>query len=150
MTCKKIKNNLIFYLEGTLPAHEAKAFSNHLNSCQQCNEVFIKIQSTLYKYSEIKYVNPNPFFATRIIQQIQNLKKQNYSSEKFITKWLLQPALITIFVITLFFAGFIIISYKNHENVSSENYSSSYTGLADQYFMGFDNSEVFELYYSTK
>ena len=61
MKCKKVKNHLINYLEGTIPAEKKELLDNHIKDCKKCR-ILIQEFSGLWEMTAMPVTeNVSPF-----------------------------------------------------------------------------------------
>lgn len=92
MNCKQINNKLIFFIEKSLPDNEIQEIETHIENCDSCKQLFAILKSSLKVIDEEKKVNTNQFLYTRVMQQIENRKKQSSFAPQLLLKKVLQPA----------------------------------------------------------
>lgn len=100
MDCKSVQNNLIFYIEKSLPQQQMQQIQQHLKHCKPCAEKYQKLL-TAYQFIETeKQANVNPFLWTRIQAKIQNKPAIQPIWQK-----VLQPVILTIIIVIGLFLG---------------------------------------------
>jgi predicted anti-sigma-YlaC factor YlaD len=72
MDCSEIEKKLIFYIEGSLSWAEAENISDHLKSCNKCNELSYSLNNSISIIEYQKHLKPSPFLYTRIAAKLQN------------------------------------------------------------------------------
>ncbi len=117
MNCKEVNSNLIFYIEDELQPDKKTEIKEHLQSCQDCNKLFLDIKETFTIIEKEKKIKPNPFLFTRIQQQISNLEEQKSSSvlqPNFIK--ILQPVTLSLLLLSgIVFGIFLGSSFQKQE-----------------------------------
>ncbi len=109
MKCRKVEKNLIIYLEKELPVEKHRLIREHLNSCNQCQELMHEVQLTLQVVTHEQIQETNPFFYTRLKQRIENETGKGIIVFKKATwKKVLYPALYTVFIALAILLGIYI------------------------------------------
>ena len=102
MNCKNCHNDLIFYIEGTLPEERIKSVETHLHSCEECASFAAYLTSTLKVIGTEKELNPSPFLYTRIKARLEpkQMEKAKSSWQK-----VLQPAFFVMILLLGIYSG---------------------------------------------
>lgn len=66
MDCKKIENQLIFFLDDELSFTEKKKVKEHIEACPECASQLAYIKESLLHLDDVKIAEPKPFMYTRI------------------------------------------------------------------------------------
>lgn len=66
MKCRKIENNLINYIEGTLPVDIMQDIASHLNECESCKLLFENVKTTYTSFEHLPEPVTDTFFFARI------------------------------------------------------------------------------------
>jgi predicted anti-sigma-YlaC factor YlaD len=82
MKCKKIKNNLLLYIDNKLSDSKTNEIETHLKQCEQCNAEFQKVKSIYKHLGEKAIITENPFFYTRLHQRMENNLVKSQSVKK--------------------------------------------------------------------
>lgn len=152
MNCKTIHKNLIFFIEKKLPSEIEQQINLHLQQCNVCSSLYKEILATINSIDSEKKIETNPFFYTRLMQKIENIKSKK---ERIILK----PAFIRIFQPTLYsvivFLGIslgIWLGY-NINNESGKNLpgsqASELQAYANEYYLNDFNLETIETFLLT-
>lgn len=149
MNCSQARKLFIFFIEKELPAAEQNIVSEHITSCNSCQELYSKMQATLELIPVQKQTNPNPFLYSRIEATLAAVEESSPENAPIIIR-ILKPALISIAVAGSVFIGFLLGNnfYQETDSVSSEG--SSIQEIAGQYHMGNSNVDIIETYYLTE
>ena len=115
MKCKTLHKNLIFFLEGELPAKEMEQIKVHLIECTHCEAFAEDMKKTLGVLESEKSPEVNPFFYTRLKAKLEN---QSAAEEKYAV-WpafvrVLQPVAFSILLIIGIYSG-IKIGQPSHD-----------------------------------
>lgn len=76
MNCKNVKQHMIFLSEGSLEKELDTAMREHLANCDQCSYAYRQILQTLAVIESEKQIEIDPWFASRVEQQIIQLKAE--------------------------------------------------------------------------
>ena len=106
MKCKTLHKNLIFFLEGDLPAQAMIKFERHLSECQDCSAFALEVKSTLEIIEIEKSAEPNPFFYTRLKAKLENqeLVQKSKFWQLSVSK-VLQPVFFSIILLIGIYGG---------------------------------------------
>jgi predicted anti-sigma-YlaC factor YlaD len=123
MKCKIAHKKLIFYSAGKLNDAENEEIKTHLQTCDNCHNLYIELKSTLILVEKKKTLEPNPFLYTRINEKLANLESEK--DQAVITpvyKKVLQPIFFTFLLAIGLFSGVklgntVIIDYQNKLSV---------------------------------
>lgn len=134
MKCKAVHEDLIFYLDGELPAGKQEQISKHLDDCAGCREflAFLKENADLIRSERNPAVSP--YFYTRLSTR---LHEQKPSSENTWWPSIVQPAFFSILLIAGIYAGLKIGSSAS----SDVNTRNSGSGMA-QYVNDFESEPI--------
>jgi predicted anti-sigma-YlaC factor YlaD len=102
MNCKKIQNDLIFFIEGEINAVRKSVIENHINECPECIYLYNKLKESFEIINKEKETESNPFLNTRIQEKIRIIK---YQTDKIILKPLLVKIIQTAAIIILLTGG---------------------------------------------
>lgn len=95
MKCKEFRKELI---SGSI-SREGYA---HRDSCSDCRQLYYQVNSALEQLDEDRLEQTNPFFATRVVQRLENRKESRSIRQ-------LKPAFLQIAnAISIFIAGLFI------------------------------------------
>ena len=72
MNHKTIHNQLIFYLEGTLPESEMKCISEHLEECTDCRLFFDELKLNWQLMEQDKTIEASPYFYSKVKNKVEN------------------------------------------------------------------------------
>jgi predicted anti-sigma-YlaC factor YlaD len=138
MNCKQINNRLIFFIEKSLPVAEMQQVEIHLEKCESCRELAGMMEKTMAVIEDEKSVTTNPFLHTRVMQKIEERKKDRLHTPISSLKSHLQPvfysAVIAIGVV--FGIGLGNLTVNSSESVLAEN------GVEEIYFNDFQQEYI--------
>jgi predicted anti-sigma-YlaC factor YlaD len=101
MNCNLCKQELEAYHEGRLPEGIRVQVENHLRNCSACHNIYKMELLANRIISDEKETQSNPFLATRVMTEIEALKKLPIPAYKKILK----PALISVSLAAAIFMG---------------------------------------------
>ncbi len=106
MNCKNLHKNLIFFLEGDLPAKEMKQMEIHLRECDSCAAFAEDMKVTLGILEAEKSPAINPFFYTQLKAKLENRESEEPAFLKRpVLVRVLQPALFSVLLIIGIYSG---------------------------------------------
>ena len=133
MNCKKIQSDLIFFFYKELPEAKYQIIEAHLQECEKCNLIFLKLKSSLSVIETEKEIEVNPFIYTRIQQQIAQISnKQNAREFVPVFKRIFQPALITLVIIFGLLLGIFI---GNHYQTNNNSIYLTNQSQTEEYYL---------------
>jgi len=104
MDCRLCQKEIDAYLEGKPDPDLKVRIEAHLMECKKCNELY-RIQALAERViAEEKKLTVNPFFATRVMAQIE----KNEAVKLKVAHDILRPALISVSLAAAIFAGVMI------------------------------------------
>ena len=149
MKCKEVENNLIFLIEGDLDEKKMSDIKAHLNNCNNCMELYEKMNSDFLLLNNEKITKTNPFFYARLVEQV-NQKENNQDSiirlkaRQFYT----QAAVYAAAVVLAIFLGVGLGSDLNTNNEIVIDYyeeTTDYQMFADSYNLNQPSENIYEL-----
>ncbi|MCF8217938.1 MAG: zf-HC2 domain-containing protein [Bacteroidales bacterium] len=81
MNCNAVHNNLIFYLDNELNQEEKQELEKHLETCEECNNLYNQIAAT-YTFENIPEVSAD--FTDNVMQKIVPSRKVDFNKQQFI------------------------------------------------------------------
>ena len=106
MNCKTFKQNIIFYLENSLPDEKFAEFQRHLSQCNSCQKIYHEVRQTFDVFEHEKKMEINPFFYTRLQQKLDNRKTQRENPIFLpIYQKIFQPVFISILIVFGIYIG---------------------------------------------
>lgn len=104
MKCKDFQDQLLDYTEGNLPEDSLRAMEAHAGNCSSCAVLLDKFREVAGAIALEKQTLPDPFIATRIVQQLENAAtrpvQRNFPA--------LRPILVTFGLLAALAAGFLV------------------------------------------
>jgi len=115
MKCKDFQNKIIFFIDGELDKESSIKFESHIKSCNECRQLFEKVNSSYSHINEDRIAEINPFFYSRIAAAIES-EKQNTVNSKLLKnkKFAWQIASYLIIGIFAIVTGYFIANDKNY------------------------------------
>jgi predicted anti-sigma-YlaC factor YlaD len=106
MNCKACQEIVSKYQKEVIPAEEKSLIKAHLDSCETCQKFFAASKLMNQFVANEKKVQVNPFLATRVMAQIENME-QKKTGKVLVTARVqkLQPFLLAASVIFAVFLG---------------------------------------------
>ncbi len=149
MNCKEVENNLIFFIEGSLPESRQVDFNKHLNSCDNCKVLYQKIKADLLVIENDKITEPNPFLYSRIIENLKQVESKEPSVLRLNTKgFYVQVAAYAAGIILAIFLGIGLgADFDSNNNLVIEDYEelTEYQMFADSYNLNQPSELTYEL-----
>ncbi|MFO8235937.1 MAG: zf-HC2 domain-containing protein [Bacteroidales bacterium] len=91
MNCKTINNRLLDFIDNNLPENEMQAIRAHLDECDKCRSLYVKMQDAWQNVNEDK-IPYQPFFYTRLKAKMEDRYNKSTRFQQ-LQKLILQPAL---------------------------------------------------------
>ena len=119
MVCKKIQQDLIFFFYKELSNEKELIIETHLQECEKCELVFLKLKRTLSIIEIEKQTEVNPYIYTRIQEKISQIEnKQTEIQRTPVFKRIFQPILVAAVIIVGLILGVFIGNYYQTNNNS--------------------------------
>jgi anti-sigma factor RsiW len=121
MNCKKCIGIMKAHPGGQIPSDATETFRAHLESCPECTSLFEAIQKAYKAMDEEKMAEFNPFIATRIMAQIEELDTNNTKVKVPVWMQVLRPVLVAASLLLAVWLGTEVGSaYKSDKIVQSD------------------------------
>lgn len=104
MDCKKLHNNIIFFLEKELPVSEMNQVQEHLNSCNECAQFAEEMKFSLSILESDKITDENPFFYTRVKVKMENQSEVALEGKPVLVR-ILQPVVFSLILLLGIYGG---------------------------------------------
>ncbi|MBC8146403.1 MAG: hypothetical protein H8E98_00285 [Bacteroidetes bacterium] len=150
MNCKKANKNLIFLIEKELSSESESELLEHISDCKSCEIKFTQLKATLSTIETEKEIESNPYFYTRLQQEIENLEE---AKSNHIYKRVLQPIIGSLLLLLSINIGIYLGNNSsltklatNSEEIRTNNVSA-YSEEFDLAFFDIDN---YNTLYSTE
>jgi len=119
MDCKKIRKNIIAYIEDSLNEEDKNSFIRHISNCNSC-KLLVEKFSESYNFSNLKASKiDDPYFYTRLLQKLENKPNKSYFS--IIMNRVLQPVLISALILLGIYFGNYLGNYYHTYQFSNYN-----------------------------
>jgi predicted anti-sigma-YlaC factor YlaD len=82
MNCKRIKKNLIFLAEKSLPENEEKLLLNHIKNCPACKEKYELLKTAENIISEERSAELNPYFYSTVTGKLGSAEVNHQTEYK--------------------------------------------------------------------
>jgi anti-sigma factor RsiW len=106
MKCKTLHKNIIFFIDGELPAAEMEQMKIHLSECRDCAAFAENMKKTLAVINNEKTQQLNPFFYTRVKARLENQAEQVVVTRRTpVLLRILQPALFSLLLLAGVYTG---------------------------------------------
>jgi hypothetical protein len=106
MKCKNLHKDLIFFLEGDLPAKEMEQIQIHLAECDSCAAFAEDMKVTLGILEVEKSPAVNPFFYTRLKAKLENRESEKLQIfRRPVFARILQPVMFSILLVIGIYSG---------------------------------------------
>ena len=124
MNCNNFSDYILPYIDQELTEEQSSMFTEHMNSCATCMQLFNEISAT-YQLIEIeKSVPKNPFFYHKVLSKIQH-QKQDLASNILMS--VLKPLAVAASIALGIMIGNgeldILTNQENDIELASENIS---------------------------
>jgi len=139
MNCKKTKQLMLQYIDGTLGKAESSGVEEHLSGCSKCKSDFIDI-SRVYRLIDMEKMeySYDAFMSARVIAKINNKHEHHrilLSSKSYILVTTLSAAAVFVGVLLgSFFYSADYISVNSNDSIellAEDYYSSSVNNIYD-------------------
>ncbi|MBN2544093.1 zf-HC2 domain-containing protein [bacterium] len=102
MRCKDAKKRFIALIENKLSSNEKNRLEEHLKVCNECSQLFEKVNSTWAGFNGSEQIKPSPYLWTRLEQRIIEYDEKRNSIFDWLRlpgRWLQPVAAATLIVI---------------------------------------------------
>jgi len=107
MDCQLCQKDMDAYRGGKLPGDMMTQVEAHLKACKTCSEIYnLQVIADKIIEQEIE-VKSDPFLATRVMAEIDNLEDSGYKPETAFTR-MLKPVLVTVSMAAAIFFGIML------------------------------------------
>ncbi len=138
MKCKEIHNQINPYLSGLLDDKKRELFESHIEACVLCKQLINEVNATIISADDEQRLQPDPFLATRLLQDIENRKENRLFAK---VQRILQPVAL---VALLFIGAYLGIGLGNSFVSESDGLTinESETLVADFLFNDIDYGSI--------
>ena len=149
MKCSEIENNIIFVIEGSFTKSKSADFQNHIDSCENCRNLYHKMQKEFQFIQNDKISKINPFFYDSLIKKIEDNKTDNNSIISIKTRQLLVQSLAYAagIVLAIFIGIGLGVDFNLNNDLVIDNLDepTEYQMFADSYNLNQPSELTFEL-----
>lgn len=78
MNCGKVKNNLLYWVEGTLPEKKRLELEAHLAGCETCARLVQSFSSIWGSLDELEHLQPSPFFWNKLERKMAQASEKKF------------------------------------------------------------------------
>ncbi|MBI9038110.1 MAG: zf-HC2 domain-containing protein [Bacteroidales bacterium] len=146
MKCSEVQKKIIFYIEKELKKTSSSEIESHLNQCMKCNFIFNEMNKTYSILNDVKQLNPNPFFYTRLnekIKEIENKENKIIFRPSFVR--IFQPIAVSFILIISLVLGIVIGNEFNENSNTFENTIAFDSQVySDNFYLNEIEGEYFE------
>jgi hypothetical protein len=138
MNCKEIKENFIFYVEGSLNPAKSSQFQKHLEGCGECRSSYLFIKETLWVIEKEKTRDTNPYFSMKVVERLKIQSGPKQITWYFSFGKVYKPSLVFLLTGLAIYAGILIggsFSQKFERNSSMDSRTEQFQTVADAYFL---------------
>jgi predicted anti-sigma-YlaC factor YlaD len=148
MRCEEIKENMIFYIEGSLNTDRAMLVKEHLEECHECQNFFLKVTSVLSVIENEKIKDSNPYFSMKVMERLKNQSSSNEIFKAFHFFRIMKPVMAIILIGVAIYTGILLggnYSKKNDITVMGDSRGIQLQSIADEFYLndlGMENIET--------
>jgi hypothetical protein len=131
-----IKNDVVGFLEKTIPLKKAKEIEAHLGSCETCRH-FLERFSSVYSSDDHRECHElTPYFYTRVLSQLEKGPDKEYILPVSIVKSL-RPVAAGLFLVTLITFSVFLSNYIFSTNrINSGTPVNTVNEMSYEYYVG--------------
>jgi len=147
-TCNEIKENLIFYVEGSLNPDKSSQVQKHLDGCDECQSFILFLKDTLSVIEKEKSRDTNPYFSMKVMERLKIHSGSMQISGYLSFGRMYKPSLAILLAGLAIYAGiFLGGSYTKKFEISSFDHSrtNQLQTVADEFYLndlGIENIET--------
>lgn len=142
MSCLHIKNNLIGFIEKSLPDELHRSLENHLAECKPCRELVTRASKVYSAFDQEEVPSVNPYFYSKVLSKL----KQPQEKEFFIPSPViraLRPLAVGLVICTLITFGLVLGNYISGN--SSQNKATNASTWASDYNLDSNDAYAVDL-----
>ena len=117
MKCRKCRDQLLSFLEGSLSGSELAKVEDHLAVCLRCRGFALHLKEALALVDREMVIEPSPYFYTRVKARLQEHKQPE---RERIAYRILQPAFFSMLLLLAIFTGIQLGKMTSSETVANE------------------------------
>lgn len=148
MNCNEIKENLIFYVEGSLNPVNSSQVQKHLDGCEKCQSFFLFLKYTLSVIDKEKRRDTNPYFSMKVMERLKSQSAAKQISGYFSFARMYKPSMAFFLMGLAIFTGiFLGGSYNKKFEITSfdDSRTNQLQTVADEFYLndlGIENIET--------
>ena len=154
MRCKEIKENLIFFIEGSLNHDRAMQIQKHLEECQECKSSYLKLKSVLSIIETEKIKESNPYFSMKVLERLKYSSETSKVFSAFKIIRILKPVVAIFLIGIAIYTGILMggsFSHKYDTIVIDDSRGIQLQAVADEFYLndlGIENIETILITYN--
>lgn len=136
--CKQAKENLLFFIEGSLKPGISIQVHKHLEECNECQSSYLNLKSAFSIIEQEKIKESHPYFSIKVLERLRRSPETDETSKAFHIRRILQPALAFLLIGAAIYTGILLGGhYSQKDNTASINDSGEIQlqTLADEYYL---------------
>ena len=141
MNCNAVHNNLIFYLDNELNQEEKQELEKHLETCEECNNLYNQIAAT-YTFENIPEVSAD--FTDNVMEKIVPSRKVDFNKQQFI-KFSRRIAAAILFMLISVSAVYIFTQQQQERYAQQQDAEAE---IRNYYFADLDSYDL-NTYYTS-
>jgi hypothetical protein len=149
MNCKEFENKLIFFIDGSLAKDKMIDMKSHLDHCDNCKALHLKISAAFSFVEQDKITKVNPFFYNRLTERLAQGENKKSAIGKFKTReFYLQVVSYAAAIAIAIVLGISLGKSTDLNNdivLENNNEPSEYQMFADSYNMSQPTEETYEI-----
>ena len=136
MNCKKIKKNLVSFLENELPEEQRVEMENHLRICPDCSRLLEEFSQLWEPLEHRERIQPPPYLWTRLKQRIIEYEE----GREPVLGWLegmihwARPAVAVAVLLICIFTGYSLGNFPRSANGQTAYQVDERTIALEQFF----------------
>jgi predicted anti-sigma-YlaC factor YlaD len=148
MKCHEIKENLIFFVEGSLNPEKTNQVQKHLEECNECQAYYLYIKSLLTIIEKEKIKDHNPYFSMKVMERLKNHSGSKEVFKAFHVVSILKPVFAVLLIGIAIFTGILlgdIYTQKRDTLNIDDSRASQLQAIADEFYLydlGVENIET--------
>ena len=134
--CKRVKDNLLPFLENELPEEQRVEVENHLEICPDCSRLLEEFSQLWGTLEHRERIQPSPYLWTRLKQRIveyEEGKKPVFGWLGGLIRWT-RPAIAVVVLLICIFAGYWLGNFPQSANGQTVYQGDKRTIALQQFF----------------
>ena len=136
MNCRKVKENLAFFLENELPEEQRIRMEDHLKNCLHCSRLLEEFSQLWQGVRQPERIGPSPYFWTRLEQRIVEYEE----ARKPVFRWieglvrLARPAVAAAAALVCILLGYSLGNFPQQVNGQTVSQVDERTAAVEEFF----------------